>query len=74
MYKTMLYYCLKCRKNKKKNSKVPKTNKRKLIILSKFSVCDSKKSRYIKEEESSGLLSIKYLPLSKIPVLGDILF
>ena len=39
-----------------KNSKVAKTNKRKLLILSKCAVCDSTKLRYIKEQ-ASGLFS-----------------
>ena len=46
------------------------------MILSKCAVCNSKKSRFIKEQEARGLLSklgIK-TPLSKIPILGDILF
>ena len=45
------------------------------MILSKCSICNSKKSRFIKEQEAKGLLSklgIKAL-LSKIPILGDIL-
>ena len=77
----MLPYCLKCRKNtESKNPKFVKTNKGKLMVLSKYAVCDSKKSRFIKEQqstqESSRLLSnlgIK-TALSKLPVLGDILF
>ena len=39
-------------------------------------MCDSKKSKFIKEQEASGLLSnlgIK-TPLSKIPLLGHIFF
>ena len=46
------------------------------MMSSKCSVCDNKKSRFMKEEEAKGLLSklgIK-TPLSKIPLLGDILF
>ena len=46
------------------------------MILSKYVICGSKKSRFIKHEETKGLLSklgIK-TPLSKIPILGDILF
>ena len=45
------------------------------MILSKCAICDSKKSRFIKKQEAKGLLSklgIK-TPLSKIPILGDIL-
>ena len=44
--------------------------------LSKCAVCDIKKSKFIKEQEVYGLLSglrIK-TPLSKIPVVGPILF
>ena len=55
----MLSYCLKCRK-----------------ILSKCVVCGSKKSKFIKKQEASGIssnLGIR-MPLSKIPVLGDIFF
>ena len=38
--KTLLSYRLKCRKNKEnKNSRMSKTNKGNLILLSKFAVC-----------------------------------
>ena len=46
------------------------------MLLSKCAVCGIKKSKFIKEQESSGLLSdlgIK-TPLSKIPIVGPILF
>ena len=46
------------------------------MILSKCAICGSKKSKFIKNQEAKGLLSklgIK-TPLSKVPVLGDILF
>ena len=40
----MLYYCLKCRKNtESKNPKVAKTKNRRIMLLSKCTVCDSKK-------------------------------
>ena len=45
------------------------------MVLSKCAICDSKKSRFIKNQEAKGLLSnlgIK-TPLSKVPILGDIL-
>ena len=73
----MLSYCLKCRKNTESiNPKVSKTTNGKMIILSKCSICDSKKSRFIKEQQAKGLLSSLRLrtPLNKIPLLGDILF
>ena len=46
------------------------------MILSKCAICGSKKSRFIKNQEAKGLLSNWDLkaPLSKKPVLGDILF
>ena len=69
----MLSYCLKCRKNK--NPKIPKTKSGRIMFLSKCAVCDSKKSKFIKEQEASGLLSslgINTL-LNKIPLLGPLL-
>ena len=54
----MLSYCLKCRNNTdSKNPKVVKAKHRKIMFLSKCAVCDSKKSRFIKKQEASGLLS-----------------
>ena len=46
------------------------------MILSKCAICGSKKSRFIKHQEVKGFLiklDIKR-PLSKVPILGDILF
>ena len=45
------------------------------MILSKCAICGSKKSRFIKKQEASGILSNLGLktPLNKIPSLGDIL-
>ena len=46
------------------------------MILSKYVICGSKKSKFIKEEQVKGLLSNVDLrtPLNKIPILGDIFF
>ena len=70
-------YCLKSRKNtESKTPKVVNTKNGKIILLSKFSMCDSKKSKFIKEQETSGLLSrfrIKIL-VSKIPLVVPFLF
>ena len=70
-------YCLKWRKNTESiNPRVSKTNNGKTMILSKCTICGSKKSRFIKKQEAKGLLSklgIK-TPFSKLPILGDILF
>ena len=46
------------------------------MILSKCAECGSKKSLFIKHQQAKGLLSklgIK-IPLSKIPIFGDIFF
>ena len=45
------------------------------MILSKCAICGSKKSRFIKKQEAKGLLSNLGLktPLSKMPILGDVL-
>ena len=70
-------YCLKCRKlTKNINPQASSTSNGKIMILSKCAVCNSKKSKFINKQEATGLLSklgIK-TPLSKIPVLRDILF
>ena len=46
------------------------------MILSNCAICGSKKSRCIKTQEAKGLLSNLGIraPLSKVPILGDILF
>ena len=42
------------------------------MILSKCAICGSKKSKFIKKQEASGLLSKlgSKKPLSKIPILS----
>ena len=70
-------YCLKSKKYTKNiNPHVSSTSNGKFMILSKCAICGSRKSKFINKQEAKGLLSnigIK-TPLSKIPVLGDILF
>ena len=73
----MKSYCLKCRKNTENiNPRVSKTSNGRTMVLSKCAICGSKKSRFIKKQEAKGLLSNLGLgtPLSKVPLLGDILF
>ena len=70
-------YCLKCKKNTKNiNPKIWSSSNGKAMILSKYAICGSKKSRFIRNQEAKGLLSNLGIrtPLSKIPILGDILF
>ena len=70
-------YCLKCKKHTKNiNPQVSSTSNGKLMILSKGAICNNKKSKFINKQEAKGLLSnlgVK-TPLSKVPILGDILF
>ena len=73
----MLSYCLKCKKNTESiNPKVSKTTNGKTMILSTCVICNSKKSKFIKEQQAKGLISNLGLktPFNKIPLLGDILF
>ena len=69
-------YCLVCRKNTKNNNpKIVRDKQNRLMIHSNCATCDSKKSRFIKEQRAMGILSnlgIK-TPLSKVPLL-NILF
>ena len=73
----MKSYCLRCRKNTENiNPRVSKTSNGRTMVLSKCAICDSKKSRFIKNQEAKGLLSNLGVrtSLSKVPILGDILF
>ena len=54
----MLSYCLKCRTNtESKNPKVAKTKNGKIMLLSNCVIWDSKKSKFVEQQETSGLLS-----------------
>ena len=67
----MLSYCLKSRKNtESKNPKVVRTKNGRIILLSTFAVCNSKKLKFLKEQEARGLLS--NLRGIKVPILSDI--
>ena len=69
------------KKKKKKNTEIIDPNvsaasKGKTMILSNSGIFGSKKSKFIKKQEAKGLLSnlVIRTPLSKIPLLGDVLF
>ena len=73
----MKSYCLKGRENTENiNPRVLKTSNGRAMVLSKCAICDSKKSRFTKNQEAKGLLSNLGIrtSLSKVPILGDILF
>ena len=69
--------CLKCKRDTVNiNSRVSNNSNSKTMLLSKSAKCRSKKLRFIKNQEVKGLLSNLGIrtPLSKVPLLGDILF
>ena len=73
----MLIYCLKCGENTKSTRPLAsKTINCGTIILSKCVVCNTKNARFIKKQKAKGLLSNLLIrtPLSKISILGDVLF
>ena len=68
---------MKCRKNtESKNPKAVKTKSGKIMILPKFAVYNSKKSKVNRDQEASRLLSSLgiNIPLSKIPFGSSLLF
>ena len=66
-------YCLVCRKYTKSiNPKIVRNKHNRSMINSNCAACGNKKSRFIKEHQTMGLLSnlgIK-TPLSKVPLLN----
>ena len=72
----MKTYCLVCTKNTDNtNTKMIKTKNGKLQLKSQCSICENKKSIFVKEQEAKGILSSLGIrtPLSKTPGL-NILF
>ena len=72
----MISNCLKCRKNtESKNRKVVEAKNRTQCFY-QILQCDSKKSRIIKEQQTSGSLSSLGIiaPLRQIPLVDPILF
>ena len=57
MYK-IKSYCLNCKKDTENiNPRVSNTSNGRTMILSKYAICESKKSRFIKDQEAKRLLS-----------------
>ena len=66
-------YCLKCKKDSSNiDPKMVKTKNNRLLMQSKCSVCETKKSRFVKKQDAKGLLSNLEIktPLSKIRLLN----
>ena len=67
---------MKCRKDTENiDLKTVSTNNNRSVMQSKYSVCEIKKSRFVKEQEAKGLLNNLEIkrPLSKIPLLNVLL-
>ena len=58
------------------DAKVCATSNGKTMILSKCAICGSKKSKFVKKQEAKRILSKLGIrtPLSKFPLLSDVLF
>ena len=72
----MKSYCKRCKKYAKNiNPRLSNTSNSKTMILSKCAIYSNKNSRFIKKQEAKAILSNLGLrtPLSKVPLLGDIL-
>ena len=67
---------IKKKNTESKNPKVSKTKNGRVMLLSKFAVCNRKKPKFIKEQEASVLLSSLGIkaPLNKIALFGPLLF
>ena len=68
----MKSYCLKCKKDTENiNSRVSKTSNNRTVVLLKCAKCESKNSRFIKNQEAKGLLSNLGIrtPLNRVPLL-----
>ena len=66
-------YCEKCRKDTENiDPKIVRTKHNRLVMQLRCSVCGVKKPRFVKEQETKGLLSNLEIrtPLSKIPLLN----
>ena len=73
----MLLYCLKCNKNKEsKNPRLDKTKNVRIMLILNCAVCNCKKPKFVKEEESRGSLSSlgRRTPLSQVAIFGPTLF
>ena len=71
-FKKMNLYYIKCLMFRKNNS--IKILILRMMLLSNCVVCNSKKSKFIKEQEASEIISSSAKSLSKIPLVGLIMF
>ena len=73
----MFPYCLKFRKNTEyKNQKVARRKKGRIMVLSRYAMCDSKISTFIQQQEPCRLLSSLGIrtPLNKMSLVDPVLF
>lgn len=73
-------YCMKCKKQTDTNNISVKKNKKGVnMMMGTCAVCGCKKSKLISKQHGDGLLSMIGIlpegnPLSKIPLIGDLIF
>ena len=66
-----------CRKNAEiKNPKIARIENGRIMLLSKYAVCNSKKLKILKDQEAKALLASFGIrtPFSQIPLLGPLSF
>ena len=76
-YKTRETNCSRCKKNTtNKISNTKRTKQNRLVLISNCAIGSKKKSKFIKNQEASGLLNGLGIrtPLNNVPVIGNILF
>ena len=58
------------------DARMMKTKNGRFVLSSECAICGSRKSKFMKEQEAEGLLRNLGIrtPLTKIPLLGDLLF
>ena len=76
IYKQYYHNAWSVEKKESKNPKVVRVKNERIMLLSKCSVCNSKNSKFYKQQEARGLLSSLELETSlrKIPLWAPLLF
>ena len=69
----MKAYCLKCKKDTENiNPKVSKTSNGRTMLLSNCAICNSKKSRFIKNQEAKRQFHMRKLKIMFLKVSQDL--
>lgn len=71
------FYCVKCKeRTSTSGAKVVQTKNGRYRLVGTCDVCGITKSKFVSRQQAKGLLSMLGIrtPLSKIPIIGDLLF